>query len=105
MNAKRADSDKWHLLPRKERLLVLYAHAANSDTWGGGFAAMVKAERSHLSEPADVVGEVYSRSSGRVPDQLDAWECGECGQVYYGREAAGECCQPSDEWDDLDDGE
>lgn len=90
-------SDDYSALPRRERLLVLYAHAANADTWGGGFSAMRKAERSHIEEAYTVVAEVYGRSSGRVAAHLDAYACGECGTVHYGANAAARCCTPSED--------
>ena len=95
MYPKRAND--YGALPRRERLLVHYAHLANADTWSGGFSAMHKAERSHVTEASNVVAEVYSRSSGRVPAHLDAFTCGECGAVQYGAEAAAQCCTPSED--------
>ncbi len=88
-------------LPRKDRLLVLYAHAANSDTWRGGCYAMMRAARSKLAEALDVVRQVYSRSSGKVPLELECCACGECGQAYYGIDAANECCAEIFEEDEL----
>jgi hypothetical protein len=103
MNAKRASD--YSSLPKDERRLVFFARRANADTIGGGCLALVWAEVQDHRDAERAVSAVYSRSSGRVPDHLDAWECGECGYVHYGREAADECCQPSDEWDDLDEGD
>src|SRR5215469_3331945 len=94
MYAKR--SDDFSSLPRAERLLVLYARLANHDTWHGGCEALTRADRSGNREAIFAVSNVYSASSGRVPDSLDAFECGECGHVYYGRESAENCCQCDD---------
>jgi hypothetical protein len=99
MYAKRADT--YDTLPREQRALVLYAHLANQNTWSGGASALRRADRSPIPDATSVVAEVYSTSSGKVPDSLDAWECGECGCAHYGRDAADTCCSPSE--DDFSD--
>ena len=86
-------SNKLHLLPRSDRRLVLYARLANNDTWHGGFQAMQKAEHSGDVDAQNIVDEVYSSSTGRVPSHLDAFECDECGSVHRGLENAQNCCQ------------
>lgn len=91
-------------LPRPERRLILYARLANSDTWGGGCAALVRAKRSGDSDAVSVVSAVYSRSSGRVPDHLQAFACPECGSVHYGADAARACCaecEDPERWDSM----
>lgn len=58
-----------------------------------GVSAKVRALRGRWPAfKSQVVAEVYATSSGNVPDHLDAFECTECGQVYYGRDRAERCC-------------
>jgi rubrerythrin len=95
-------TDNYQDLPKEQRRLVWFARQANNDTWGGGCRALVLAEKQGQGEAQDVVSAVYSASNGKVPDELDAFECGECGCVHYGREAAERCCSPEEE-DFVDD--
>jgi hypothetical protein len=92
-------------LPKDERRLVFFARAANGNTWGGGCDALLWAEKQGHRDAVGVVSEVYARSSGHVPAALDAYECGECGQVHYGREAADACCAFDEDFDGEDAGE
>lgn len=89
-------TDNLDTLSSRERKLVQFARRAVNDTWNGGASALYDAKRAHyyiIDEAVDVVSQVYSASTGKVPDHLDAWECGECGCVHYGIDGAVSCCQ------------
>jgi hypothetical protein len=104
MGPLRHPADDYSTLPRRERVLVCYAREAVRDTYNGTARMLTRAKRSPVPEALDVVSAVYSASSGRVPSDLDAWECGECGTVHYGIADAGACCGPDlDDFADLDD--
>lgn len=74
------------------------AQIAVEDTILGGARALVlarRAQRIGLPKAQDflaAVSDVYGSSTGRVPEHLHPWECGECGQVYAASEDAGRCC-------------
>lgn len=89
---------------RHDRACARLAHVATCDTILGGTSALVKAkrlERMHCRFPAlSVVQDVYSRSTGRQSLVFGAWECGECGETYVGRETANACCQEDDYQED-----
>lgn len=100
----------WKRLPHGlNRAIARIAHIANVNTILGGASALVKARRAesmglpHAGELLEAVSDVYSRSSGSVPDHLAVWECDGCGCVHFGREAAETCCAPCDDLpDDFD---
>lgn len=85
-------ADDLSSLPPETRQMVEFARSAVEDTYSGGCAALTIAKRRNNADLEAIVSEVYSVSSGKVPNHLDAWECPECGSVHYGREAAAQCC-------------
>lgn len=76
---------------RTERHHAELAARATLDTIHGGAWAMVLARRLSLEAEA-IVSDVYSASTGTTSEEHGAWECGECGWVHLGIDAAGECC-------------
>lgn len=90
MYAKRTND--LYTISSRDRRKILMARCAVNDTYNGGVSALHLAVQLADWELAEIVDRIYSDSSGKVPDDLDAFECGECGQVYYGRNAAEICC-------------
>ena len=88
---------------RTERGCARLAAIARNDTIFGGARAMVLAQRlSRLNSPIpahEIVGDVYSASTGRWHPTWEAFECRECGQARLGLNAAMSCC---DEFNDGD---
>lgn len=78
-----------------ERACAKLARIAKSDTIWGGFRANMIAKRATLKKfPAEqIVGDVYSASTGKHSLIWEAWECPECGKACLGEEAAINCCQ------------
>lgn len=100
MNPKR--SPDYSMLPKESRRVVFFARLACHDTWHGGCRAWTWAEEQDADyNVMYAIDETYARSSGRPADECDAWECGECGSVHFGREAAEGCCAAC--YDDADD--
>lgn len=64
-----------------------------------------RADRMNLPNAgilADVVSDVYGRSSGKPSPTFAAFECGECGCTHAGRDAAEECCTETEWYEDAD---
>lgn len=89
-----------------ERAVYRLARIAVGNTIMGGCSALVIAKRAHAmglpmaGEFDAAVSDVYASSSGRVPDHLQPWECGECGTIHLDADAAQECCGECDIDDD-----
>jgi rubrerythrin len=89
------------LTNRDNRTIAHMAARARNDTIYGGALALVYAKRlknmgSKLSLN-NVVGDVYSSSTGRWSKDHEAWQCPECGSVHLGQDNAFNCCKEN--WD------
>jgi rubrerythrin len=84
---------KWTALESQdERKVAHLAAIARMDTVFGGARALTIARKCTAWNAAEVVADVYSRSTGKHSEQFEAWECPECGTVHLGFEAAADCC-------------
>lgn len=100
MNSKRAKLSELLavLTDSGQRAIAKIAVRANNNTVLGGFSAAIIAKRMQsmglpsANDCMDAVSLTYSQSSGNVPDQYAAYQCGECGQVHLGIEPANMCC-------------
>jgi hypothetical protein len=92
MSLKPARWDSLYL--PSERAHARIAAFARRDTIWGGARALVLAKRGRLKTvPFDeIVGDVYSASTGNHHAVHEAWECPECGQACLGQDAAYSCC-------------
>ncbi len=96
-------------LPKNQRAIASLAHIAMVNTVLGGASALTKAKRmdrifknvpdcpSVGCSWEDIVGSVYSSSTGKTSEEFGAWECGECGGVHLGMKAALNCCMDYEE--------
>lgn len=82
-----------------EQACARLALIARGDTINGGARALVLAKRSRLkSFPAEqIVGDIYSASTGKHSKEWEPWQCDECGQAHLGQHAAFVCCKEEDE--------
>jgi rubrerythrin len=83
----------WTALENQDdRKVAHLAAIAWADTMNGGARAMAIARKCTAWNAAEVVADVYSRSTGKHSQQYEAWECPECGTVHLGFESAADCC-------------
>jgi hypothetical protein len=105
-----------HIESAIEFQVAIISNMARIDTVSGGAGAMVEAKRRDEDKSAnplpdwigswvDIVIDAYSRSSGKASPLYDAWECGECGSTYLGRDSAEHCCTEDDAENFFEEGE
>ncbi len=81
-----------------DQKIAKLAMQARLDTINGGARAAVIAKHEIDPnekwdvDPEDIVGAVYSASTGKPHEKYEAWECPECGTVHLGQDYARECC-------------
>ena len=89
-----------------EQKIAALAGNARMDTIHGGARSLREAKEADANKEdfgdysaEEIVGDVYSASTGKPSPKYEAWECPNCGNACLGQEAANKCCLENDEAD------